>query len=207
MSQFSLTVDGKTVQADRQTNLLEVLERAGSAVPDLCHYPGKPCRAVCRLCLVEVEGRPGLVTACSTPPTAGMVVNTGGEHATRVRSNLLKMILAEHGECQRTNCEVETLAQKFGVSETPFQGPSSEGLWEIESEYMSFQPDACVHCDRCLRACSERGVLQRTGRGIALCLAFDGGVSVEASTCVGCGDCLAACPTGSLRQAGPSEQL
>ena len=61
--------------------------------------------------------------------------------------------------------------------------------------------DACILCDRCVRACDDiqgNDVIGRTGKGYETRIAFDLNDPMGESTCVTCGECVAACPTGAL---------
>ena len=61
--------------------------------------------------------------------------------------------------------------------------------------------DACILCDRCVRACDDiqgNDVIGRSGKGYATRIAFDLNDPMGESSCVTCGECVAACPTGAL---------
>ncbi len=61
--------------------------------------------------------------------------------------------------------------------------------------------DACILCDRCVRACDDiqgNDVIGRSGKGYATRIAFDLNDPMGKSSCVTCGECVAACPTGAL---------
>jgi len=60
---------------------------------------------------------------------------------------------------------------------------------------------ACILCDRCIRACDDvqvNNVIGRTGKGYGTRIGFDLDDPMGASTCVSCGECEKACPTGAL---------
>jgi len=60
---------------------------------------------------------------------------------------------------------------------------------------------ACILCDRCIRACDDvqvNNVIGRTGKGYETRIAFDLDDPMGVSTCVSCGECEKACPTGAL---------
>ncbi|MFD0852855.1 4Fe-4S dicluster domain-containing protein, partial [Actinomadura adrarensis] len=61
--------------------------------------------------------------------------------------------------------------------------------------------DACILCDRCVRACDDvqgNDVIGRSGKGYSTRIAFDLDDPMGKSSCVTCGECVSACPTGAL---------
>ncbi|MEY4536513.1 MAG: hypothetical protein RL171_664 [Pseudomonadota bacterium] len=66
---------------------------------------------------------------------------------------------------------------------------------------MAVNLDACIQCNRCVRACREEQVNDVIGyamRGSHSEIVFDVGDTMGESTCVACGECVQACPTGAL---------
>ncbi len=199
MQKIELIIEGRPVRARSGATILEAAAEVGVEVPRLCRLEGRKSRAVCRICSVGVEGRPGLVSACSTPARPGMVVDVFGPRPSARRRVIMEFVLAEHGEHSGGMCEVEHLAQELGVSSSRFE-PQARAPNPGGSEYLVVESEACIRCDRCMEAC-ERGVITRLGRGRGVYLAFDEGRSVGTSSCVACGDCVAVCPAGGLRLA------
>src|SRR5262249_54571964 len=69
------------------------------------------------------------------------------------------------------------------------------------SPVIAVDHQACILCDRCIRACDDvqsNEVIGRTGKGHAAAIGFDLDVPMGRSTCVSCGECAASCPTGAL---------
>ena len=62
-----LTIDGRLVQAAPGMLLIEAAKKAGIEIPAFCYYEGLSLAAACRMCLVEVEKMPKLMTACTLP--------------------------------------------------------------------------------------------------------------------------------------------
>ncbi len=199
MPTIELTIDGQGVGVTAGATLLDAAERLGVDIPRLCHVPGLPPRSVCRLCLVRVDGRPGLTPACSTPATAGVAVTTADDEIKLVRRTVVAFALAEHGQCGRADCEVEALADSLGVTHPDLAStpPAVELNGPLGSDLIQVNPALCVHCDRCIRSC-ERGVITRVGRGRAVTMGFGAGGPLTETDCVGCGDCVAVCPAGVL---------
>ncbi len=206
MPMITLHVDGRRVNVAPGATLLDAADEAGVFVPRLCHLPGFSPRSVCRMCMVRREGQPALVPACSTPAAPGDVIITAADDLVNLRSTLVELSLAEHGPCADEDCDVTRQARMVGVEGTRFSAPRpAEGLTAITG-YISADFSLCVHCDRCIRVCSERGALARVGRGAAVSAGF---VTTprgsEGSPCTTCGDCLAVCVGHALQaRRGPA---
>ena len=199
-SSIKVRINDTSVRVLPGATLLDATRAAGIFVPSLCDFPGLKPRPVCRACMVEVSGRSGLVPACVTPAQEGMAVQTGGR-SEAIRRTVIELILAEHGQCGRADCEVEALGDHLGIQSSPFAGQDRTDLKDHHSDHLSIRLAGCVHCDRCIRACDQRGVLTRSGRGTSVRVAFDDDRQIADSRCVGCGDCVAVCPAGGFLEA------
>ncbi len=93
---IKLTIDGKEVEVERGTTVLQAAQIAGIYIPTLCYHPALQPYGGCRLCIVEIENMRGLPTSCTTPATAGMVVKTNTEQLQNLRASYLQLILTEH---------------------------------------------------------------------------------------------------------------
>ena len=60
------TIDGREVTVPAGTTILDAARDLGIDIPTLCHHETLSPAASCRLCVVEVEGRPNLMPACAT---------------------------------------------------------------------------------------------------------------------------------------------
>lgn len=195
-----LLIDGVKVENKGNKTILELAKSVGIQIPTLCYLPKTEARAVCRICVVEVKGRPGLISACSTKASDGMEVLTQSESVLRTRKTIMEFILAEHGEFCENDSTIRALAKSLGVTSTRFEviKPDLSHYKSIESEYIRLDMNKCIHCDRCIRACSDRNVITRKGFGRYVAMAFDNDVPVDESSCIQCGDCVHACPSGAI---------
>ena len=72
---------------------------------------------------------------------------------------------------------------------------------DLSHPAMAVNLDACIQCNRCVRACREEQVNDVIGyalRGADSKIVFDLDDPMAESTCVACGECVQACPTGAL---------
>ena len=94
----TITINGRSVEAEVGAPLVEVIKNAGFAISNLCYLDGLPPYAGCRTCAVEVEGMRGLPLSCTTTVMDGMVVRTDTPEVTEMRQEVLAVILANHSD-------------------------------------------------------------------------------------------------------------
>src|SRR6188472_615623 len=93
-----ITIDGQVVEFEPGDTIMRAAERAriDNSIPRFCYHPGLPVAGTCRMCTVEVEKAPKLMTACSTPATDGMIVQSKSERVQKSRAGVMEMLLANH---------------------------------------------------------------------------------------------------------------
>ncbi len=205
---MNIEVNGKQMTAQAGEMLLDVLRRAGVNVPTLCAMEGLTPTGACRLCAVEVQGRPGLVPSCAWPVEDGLKVKTHSPRAVRARKTIVELLLSGHPDdclyCARNNnCQLQDLAAELGVRERRYQGEKEDYHVDLSSPSIVRDPSKCILCGRCVRVCEEIqnvSAIDFIGRGSKSCVgtAFDQGLNV--SSCINCGQCIMVCPTGALRE-------
>lgn len=94
----TITINGRSVEAEVGAPLVEVIKNAGLQISNLCYLDGLPPYAGCRTCAVEVEGMRGLPLSCTTTVMDGMVVRTDTPAVTEMRQEVLAVILANHSD-------------------------------------------------------------------------------------------------------------
>jgi formate dehydrogenase major subunit len=100
MNKIQFTLDGREVEAEAGSTILEAAEQNGVEIPTLCHDPRLKPYGACRICLVEVEGARGPMPACATPLTQNMVVRTKTDNIIKIRRMGLELLLSDHyGDC------------------------------------------------------------------------------------------------------------
>ncbi len=98
--QINLTINGQRVTVEKGMTVLEAAQVANIRIPTLCADPDLEPNGKCRLCVVEIEGRPELCTACTTPASNGMIVHTETPAVIRMRQTVIELLIADHyGDC------------------------------------------------------------------------------------------------------------
>ncbi|MFL6178949.1 MAG: formate dehydrogenase subunit alpha, partial [Actinomycetes bacterium] len=200
-------IDGVSVTVPEGTSIMRAAAEAGIDVPKLCATETLKSFGSCRVCLVEIEGRPGTPASCTTPVAPGMKVATTTPRVDKLRQGVVELYLSDHpeGTCVEGACELHAMADTVGLQEvrygrdghTHFDQPV-----DSSNPYFNFDPKACIVCSRCVRACDEiQGTLALTveGRGFESAISASGTTFME-SECVSCGACVQACPTTALQE-------
>src|SRR5437899_2110956 len=193
----NLSIDGQPVTVAAGTTVWDAARQLGIAIPVLCHQPRLRPVGVCRLCVVDVGGRV-LAASCVRACEEDMQVETTNPQIERSRRVLLELLLADHpSPCVRErttgDCELEALARRYGLLSSRFEQGLARPA-DDSSPVIAVDHNACILCDRCIRACDEiqsNEVIGRTSRAGATLIAFDLDQPMGQSTCVSCGECAA----------------
>ncbi len=114
---FVYTIDGVEVVAEPTDTILSSATKAGIEIPTLCFDERTAIYGACGVCLVEVEGVPKLLRACSARPQEGYVVHTNTPRVERARKTAFELLLSDHtGDCRgpcKLNCPAMTDCQKY----------------------------------------------------------------------------------------------
>jgi len=212
----SLEIDGIVLSVPAGTSLLRAAGGAGIMIPKLCATDILKPFGSCRLCLVEIEGRRGYPSSCTTPAEAGMKVRTQSPQLARLRRNVMELYISDHPlDCltcaANGNCELQTMAGVVGLREVRYgAGDANPGenhftvaAKDESNPYFSYDPAKCIVCNRCVRACEEQQgsfAITIAGRGFGSRVTAGQGESFMASDCVSCGACVKACPTATLME-------
>jgi formate dehydrogenase major subunit len=202
----TVEIDGKAVTVPTGTSIMRAAALAGTQVPKLCATDTLKAFGSCRLCLVEIEGRKGYPASCTTTVAPGMKIRTRSDKLTALRRGVLDLYLSEHPlDPTGARCELQDVAAAVGITHTSYGArPAREPAPRDESNpYFTFDPEQCIVCSRCVRACDEvQGTLALTvqGRGLASKIAASQDEPFFESECVSCGACVEACPTTALME-------
>src|SRR5690348_8671536 len=202
----TLTIDGREVTAAEGSTIFQAAQAAGIDIPVLCHDERYDPVGVCRMCVVDV-GAPAFAASCVRACENGMEVRTSTPELERSRAVLTGMLLSDQPDREQDAKQAKTadnellaLADRFGVTQDGLPRASGRGD-DLSSPVIAVDHDACILCDRCVRACDDiqgNDVIGRSGKGYATRIAFDLNDPMGNSSCVSCGECVAACPTGAL---------
>src|SRR3954468_9702148 len=204
----SLTIDGRALTVPEGTTIWQAAKDAGIEIPVLCHDERYDPVGVCRLCVVDVGARV-YAASCIRPCEDGMEVRTDTPELERNRAQLTELLLVDQPptaedpkETTTADSELHVLVRRYGLDQDASVLPRGLGRGEDRSNpVIAVNHDACILCDRCVRACDDiqgNDVIGRSGKGYATLIAFDLNDPMGESSCVTCGECVAACPTGAL---------
>ena len=202
----NITIDGQKVSVPKTATVLEACRDIGIKIPTLCYHPELRPEGACRVCVVEVEGARTLVASCVYPVNEGMVVRTNTAAVREARKAVVELLLANHPtdclSCQRNgNCELQTIAADLGIREVRFDGERKRYPLDKSNPALVRDPEKCILCGRCIRACSERQgvhVYSFVNRGFDTTVAPAFNVGLGDAACTYCGQCAAVCPTGAI---------
>jgi formate dehydrogenase major subunit len=201
---LSFLMNGRTVVCDPDQTILQVAQQNGIEIPRLCYMGGMRPDGNCRTCMVEIKGERVLAPSCCRFPKEGMEVTTNSERALLSQKMSLELLLSDVPETSYTlNSELDFWAKKLSVGKPRFAA-RLQPAEDLSHPAMAVHLDACIQCNRCVRACREEQVNDVIGyafRGGHSKIVFDLDDAMGNSTCVACGECVQACPTGALMPA------
>jgi NADH-quinone oxidoreductase subunit G len=200
----TLKINGVEITTAGPATILEAATSAGIEIPHYCYHPGLSLVGQCRMCQVEVERLPKLVTACNTPAAEGMVVTTNSPRVEKARRSVLEFYLLNHPLdcpiCDRGGeCPLQDYTLKYGPGESrSVEEKVRRTKHQILGPTIVFDAERCILCTRCVRFChevpktGELGVFSRGDRSeINL---FPGRVLDNAYS----GNVIDLCPVGAL---------
>jgi formate dehydrogenase major subunit len=190
-------------------SILDAAKRHGIDIPHLCYQEGLRADGNCRACVVEIKGERTLAPSCCRNVTPGLEVLSQSLRAKKSQEMVLELLLSDMPDQgykwtdKGQHGELSDWSSKMNVTVRPeLQALRREQpACDVSHPAMAVNLDACIQCNRCVRACREEQVNDVIGyahRGAQSQIVFDLQDSMGTSTCVACGECVQACPTGAL---------
>ena len=216
MEMINIKINGKEYSVPKGITVLEAAKMANIDIPTLCYLKDINEIGACRLCLVEVKGARGLVTACVYPVDRdGMEIVTNSPAIMQSRKTNLELLLSNHDRkclsCVRsTTCELQKLCREYEVDEEYFSGDKTEKYFDTSSAAIVRDSSKCVLCRRCSAVCNKVqgiGVIGANDRGFDTHIGCTFDTNLGDTSCINCGQCIVACPTGALYEVDHTEKV
>lgn len=210
----NLTIDGRQISVEENTTIMEAARSVGIQIPSLCYLKGINEIGACRVCVVELEGKDRLITACNNICKEGMVIYTNSPKVRKDRRTTVELILSEHDcqcvTCMRSgNCSLQKIANDLDIIELPFHQYLEHQSWD--KTFPLIRDSAkCIKCMRCVQVCDKvqgLGVWDVEGTGYHTTVNVSGHNSIREADCALCGQCITHCPVGALRERSDTNEV
>ncbi|PVH17676.1 NADH dehydrogenase (quinone), G subunit [Candidozyma duobushaemuli] len=205
LADVNVTVDGKTVQIEAGSSIIQAADKAGVTIPRYCYHDKLAIAGNCRMCLVDVERMPKLIASCAVPVQDGMVVHTDSERIHKAREGVTEMLLENHPlDCpicdQGGECDLQEQSNRYGSDRGRFKEVTGKRAVENKAigPLVKTSMNRCIHCTRCVRFMNDVAgapELGSTGRGNDLQIGtyIERNINSEMS-----GNIIDLCPVGAL---------
>ena len=200
---ITIKVNQNEVSVNKNLTVMQACEIAGVEIPRFCYHDKLSIAGNCRMCLVEVEKAPKLMSSCTMPLMEGMSIITNSEKVKLGRKGVMEFLLINHPlDCpicdQGGECDLQDQAMYYGFDKSRF----SENKRAVENKNMGPLVNTimtrCIHCTRCVRFASEVagvpeiGMLGR-GENAEITTYLEKAITSELS-----GNVIDLCPVGAL---------
>lgn len=202
-----VTVDGQALEASADERLVDLINRSGGKLSQVCYHPQLGPIQTCDTCMVEVNG--ALVRACATRVSAGMNVATRSAGARAAQGAAFDRILSNHvlycTVCDNNNgnCTVHNTTRLLAVENQNIPYRAKPYQVDNSNPFYRYDPDQCILCGRCVEACQNLQVnetLSINWEDPHPRVLWDGGSPIGQSSCVSCGHCVTVCPCNALME-------
>jgi NADH-quinone oxidoreductase subunit G len=166
---INIEIDGKLVQTERGSTVMDAAHKAGVYIPHFCYHKKLSISANCRMCLVEVEKAPKPLPACATPAAEGMKVHTRSELAVKAQRGVMEFLLINHPlDCpicdQGGECQLQDMAVGYGGTASRYSEEKRVVLSkDIGALISTNEMSRCIQCTRCVRFGQEIAGMMELG--------------------------------------------
>jgi len=201
-NEITLIVDGQEVVSEPGKTLLEVAREHGKDIPTICFHEATTANALCRICVVEVEGMRVLQPACIVQAAQNMKVQTQSEKVIRARKTILEMLASTMDLSEAA--DIQAMMNEYGVDVNRFPDAERREI-PVKDDNPMYVRDysKCLLCWRCVQVCADDAqytyAINFEGRGYETQIGTFFDRSIPETTCVLCGQCVGVCPTGALK--------
>lgn len=205
MTDLRITLNGQSVTCQPGETLMDACERTGTYVPHLCHRQGLTPHGSCRLCIVNVNQQ--VRAACTTPVTAGAIVETETPELNQMRLHLTQLLFTEGNHfcphCELSgNCQLQAMAYHLGMLEGHYPHAYPQRRVDATHPDLIIDRDRCINCALCVRASQQvdqKEVFQLIGRGPTTTItAHSESGTLGDTPLAGNDQACHICPTGAL---------
>jgi NADH-quinone oxidoreductase subunit G len=163
-----LTIDGKEIEVEPGTTVLQACEMLGIEIPRFCYHERLSIAGNCRMCLVEQEKAPKPIASCAMPVMDNMVIHTDTPAVKKAREGVMEFLLINHPlDCpicdQGGECDLQDQAMGYGRGASRFH----ENKRAVKDKYIGPLVKTimtrCIHCTRCIRFSTEIAGVQELG--------------------------------------------
>jgi len=199
---INLSIDGNDLAVPAGSTILEAARDADIDIPTICYHEATTSNALCRICVVEVEGSRVLVPSCVAKVSDGMVVKTKSERVIRSRRTILELLESSIDLSEAP--EIQEMTAEYQADPTRFPQAVERAPQPIDDNPMFLRDYAkCILCWRCVQVCADDAqyayAINFSGRGYETQISTFFNSPLPESTCVFCGQCVGVCPTGALK--------
>jgi len=205
--EVDVLIDGSIHTARPGERLVDLINREGLKLSQVCYHHQLGPIQTCDTCLVEINGQ--LVRACATTVSSGMSVTIGSSKAHAARQEAFERILVNHmlycTVCDNNNgnCTVHNTTKLLAIEHQRMPFKKKPYVVDNTNPFYRYDPDQCILCGRCVEACQNLQVnetLSINWEDPHPRVQWDGGSTIGESSCVSCGHCITVCPCNALME-------
>jgi NADH dehydrogenase/NADH:ubiquinone oxidoreductase subunit G len=197
----TLLIDDQAVTVPGGTTIHKAAKSIGLDVPTVCYHDHTTSNALCRVCVVDVDGQRLLQPGCIVQAADGMIVKTRSERVDRSRRTIIEMLGSAVDLSDAP--EIQAMAAEYHADFNRFAGERREQPVIDDNPMFIRDYSKCILCWRCVQVCAEDAqyafAINFEGRGFDTSIGTFFDKPMPETTCVFCGQCVGVCPTGALK--------